>query len=619
MIRRITGVVLALLLSGTVSAEVLASKPNILLILADDLGNNDISSWGDATAPTPTLDQLSKEAVRFRRHYTDSTCSPSRASLLTGQHAVNVGFQPNGLGLSSDLPNLPRSLKRLGYRTAHLGKWHVGEALEYPEIQPGAQGFDYWLGFLNHFVLRGPGVDGQILQRQPTHIDPWLQENGAPPVQHRGYLDDLLTDKAIELIGASDRKPWFINLWLYSPHTPYQPSPEFKAQFPDTPEGYYLAVLKQLDHNVQRLLRELKRRGLDKNTVVVFASDNGGVNQVRDNNFPLAGKKGTYLEGGVRSPLLLRWPDHYENLDIESVTHITDLYPTLISLAGGQAPRGLMGRDLRPWLQGMKASEPLGLYWAADAGGLGMTFAGARFSEHRFIYRDPFGALSSRAITPAIGRPRTVPQIEPEKDALRVSREIARWEGGVRRVALEWHPAVGTKPAYLSGRDMQRAPIFAGYSLGLSLAAPTAGDGRQVLVEQPGVWGVSLETDRRLRLRHGSHDLYSAPVELGAGCNTLVASFDVQQAYSYPFVGAAKARSVLYLNGRSVLDSDALLGRPSSAEGLANPTFIGAGPMGHNPYRGHIGRPLLINKMLKPQQEGYGLPDLLSELCKKEK
>lgn len=260
------------------------ARPNILLILTDDLGNNDVASWGDGIAPTPALDQLSRDSVRFRRHYTDSTCSPSRASLLTGQSATKLGFQPNGLGLSTDLPNLPRSLKQLGYRTIHLGKWHVGEALEYPQIQPGSLGFDYWLGFLNHFVLRGPGPDGQILQRKPSHIDPWLQENGQPPVQHKGYLDDLLTDKAIELIDANGEQPWFINLWLYSPHAPYQPSPEFQTQFPNTPEGRYLAVLKQLDHNVQRLLAELKARGLDDNTLVVFASDNGGTNQARDNN-----------------------------------------------------------------------------------------------------------------------------------------------------------------------------------------------------------------------------------------------------------------------------------------------------------------------------------------------
>lgn len=609
--------ILSVCLSGSAGASV--DQPNILLILTDDLGNNDIASWGDGEAPTPTLDQLSRESIRFRRHYTDSTCSPSRASLLTGQHAVSIGFQPNGLGLSSDLPNLPRSLKALGYRTAHVGKWHVGEALEYSEIQPGNLGFDYWLGFLNHFVLRGPDANGQIVQRQPTHIDPWLQENGQPPVQHKGYLDDLLTDKAIELIGKRDSQPWFINLWLYSPHTPYQPSPEFKAKYPDTPEGSYLAVLEQLDHNIGRLLAALKSRGVDDDTLVVFASDNGGVNQARDNNFPLQGKKATYQEGGVRSPLFVHWGGRYGSADIDSVTHITDLYPTLLALAGGRAPAGLMGRDLGPLLRGEPLVERPRLFWAADAGTLGMTFAAASFTEGRFFYRNPFGTISTQPITSAIGESRPKVERVPGFDAPQANRIIAEWERQARRVELQWHPSVAGKPAYLSGRDMQRAPVFAGYSLGLGLAAPAADGGRQVLVEQEAVWRLSLEADRRLRLRHGSVELYSAPVELGAVCNTLVASFDVQPAYTYPFVSAASSHVVLYLNGRTVLDSKQLLTRPSTAQPLSNPTFIGANSLGNEPYRGRIERPLLINKMLKPRQDGYALPNMLDELCKKEK
>lgn len=591
------------------------SRPNILLILADDLGNNDIASWGDGIAPTPTLDQLSRESVRFRRHYTDSTCSPSRASLLTGQAAVQVGFQPNGLGLSSDLPNLPRSLKALGYRTAHLGKWHVGKALEYSQIQPGNLGFDYWLGSLNHFVLRGSGPGGQILQRKPSHIDPWLQENGHPPLQHKGYLDDLLTDKAIELIDSGGSQPWFINLWLYSPHAPNQPSPEFRAQFPDTPEGRYLAVLKQLDHNVQRLLIELKSRGLDDKTLVIFASDNGGTNQSRDNNFPLLGKKDTYLEGGVRSPVLLYWPGHFENTDIERVTHITDLYPTLLDLAGGQAPSGLMGQNLGPVLRGGTLPARSQLFWATDTGRSGMTFAGANFTDQRFFYLDLSGSRTTHAITGPIGVPRDKPIAPLAIAPSQQKSEMVDWERAARRINVSWHPAQAGKPAYLSGLDLQRAPVFGGFSLGLALNPPIVGDARQMLVEQAGVWSLSLESDARLRLRHGDRDLYSERVVLEESCNSLVASFDIQETHTYPFAKAASSRVVLYLNGRRVLDSDSLLARPAQAEPLANPTYIGSDSAGGQVYRGLLGKPLLVSKMLKPQQEGYALADLQAELC----
>lgn len=607
---------LAFLLGGQTYA---ADKPNILLILTDDLGNNDIASWGDGSAPTPTLDKLSRESMRFRRHYTDSTCSPSRASLLTGQHPVSVGFQTNGLGLSNDLPTLPKSLKALGYRTAHVGKWHVGEALEYPEIAPGSQGFDYWLGFSNHFVLRGPGPDGQILQRQPTHIDPWLQEDGRPPVQHQGYLDDLLTDKAIELIKGSDGQPWFINLWLYSPHTPYQPSPIFKAQFPDTPEGHYLAVLRQLDHNVERLLATLQAREVADNTIVVFASDNGGVNQARDNNFPLIGKKATYLEGGVRSPMLIRWSGHYERADITNVTHIADLFPTLVTMAGGRPPAGLMGRDLGPLMRGKAQADPKAFFWASDAGILGMTYGAARFPERMSFYREPSGKVSSQAMTLAIGASGAAvsPPARATTTVHQASSEIVAWERRVRLLELDWHPAGTGTPAYLTGKDFQRAPVFGGYSLGMTLsaAAPTAIS--QTLLEQPDVWKVTLESDRRLKVRHGEVELYSPPVALSAACNALIASFDVQQAYTYPFASEAGSHFMLYLNGSVLIDSKRLLSRPAGARVLENPTFIGANPNGSHAYQGQVGRPVVVNKMLLPRQEGYGLTDLQGRLCPK--
>lgn len=609
---------LALLsLSGCENRSEPIQRPNILFILADDLGNNDIANWGDGLAPTPTLNKLSQESIRFRRHYTDSTCSPSRASLLSGQHAVNVGFVPNGLGLSTDQPTLPKSLKALGYRTAHIGKWHVGEALEYPEIQPGNQGFDYWMGFLNHFVLRGPGPNGQILQQAPTHINPWLQENGLPPVQHSGYLDDLLTDKAVELISKGDKQPWFINLWLYSPHTPYQPSPEFKNQFPDTAEGKYLAVLKQLDHNIARLLSTLKEKGLEENTIVVFASDNGGNNQTRNNNFPLHGKKATYLEGGVRSPLIIHWPSHFKSSDVTKVTHITDLYPTLITIAGGRAPKGLMGRDLEPLLRGksLPTLERNSLYWAANASDSRMTFAGVNFSEERSFYRDTSGTLTTHRVAPAINTPQSTGNTLKAITNQKASIEITNWETQTRRLELDWHPATVNNPAFLSGKNLQRAPVFGGYSLGMRLPMPLHGTGVQTLVSQKGIWGISLEVDHRLKLHHLDTELYSSPITFTDKCNTLVASFDVHQGYTFPYPSNPSSHIELFFNGVAVIDSRQLLSRPKTADQLANPTYIGAKANGTEAYRGQFEKPVLINKKLTLIQDGYNLKHMLNELC----
>lgn len=612
----VLGILLCTGCSGNDPQQV--QPPNILLILTDDLGNNDIASWGDETAPTPSLDELSRQSVRFRRHYTDSTCSPSRAALLTGQHPVSIGFQADGLGLSSDLETLPESLKKLGYRTAHVGKWHVGEALEYPEIQPSNHGFDYWFGMLNHFVLRGPGPGGEILRRQPTHIDPWLQENGAAPLQHKGYLDDLLTDKAIELMGGSETpQPWFINLWLYSPHTPYQPSPEFSKQFPDTPEGKFLAVLKQLDHNVSRLLRALDEKGMADNTIVVFASDNGGPNIARDNNFPLLGKKATYLEGGVRNPLWLRWSGHYQDAEITNLTHITDLYPTLLALVGGQVPQGIMGRSLLPLLKHEQLPEPRSYYWMADGGKLGVSYAAHLFQEGELFYREPFGQLLSAAVTPAIAgeAQQSRPQVSVDKQ--QANAAIKAWERELRAVPFEWSPASLGRPAMLTGRDFQRAPVFGGYSIGFSLAEPSLSGEVQTLLEQPGIWSLELLPDRRLRVLHGDVEQFSVPLSAAASsCNSLVVSMYVKPPSTFPFPGPAQARLLLYWNGAVLLDSARLLQRPGSAQALANPTYIGSRADGSLPYLGDpLARPVVVNKLLLPDQEGYALPDLLEQLC----
>ena len=594
------------------------ARPNILLILTDDLGNNDIASWGDGTAPTPSLDELSRQSVRFRQHYTDSTCSPSRAALLTGQHPVSLGFQADGLGLSSDLETLPEALQRLGYRTAHVGKWHLGEALEYPEIQPGHHGFDYWFGMLNHFVLRGPGVNGEIRQGRPTHRDPWLQENGLPPRQYRGNLDDLLTDKAIKLMAESGEQPWFINLWLFSPHTPYEPSSVFAQQFPDTPEGRFKAVLKQLDHNVERLLQALERQGGTENTIVVFASDNGGPNIARNNNFPLLGKKATYLEGGVRSPLWLHWPGHYGNAEITATTHITDLYPTLLALAGGGPSGEMMGRNLRPLLDGNVLPEPTAFHWMADAGGLGMSYAAHLFDRSRLFYRDPFGGFQTGLTTPAIGVSSN--QGDPSGEVMtpaNASELLKTAERDLRRLPLDWQPGTADQPASLRGRDFQRAPAFGGFSLGLSLDAQAPQAVTQTLLEQQGVWRIDWLPNQRLRVLIGSEEQFSIPIrQTDRACNSLVVTTHIKPFSAFPFPGPAASRLSVYWNDEVVLDSNSVLSRPATAEPLKHPTWIGNSADGNHPFLGKVrGAPTVINKFLLPEQSGYSLDDLRQTLC----
>ncbi|WP_392500343.1 sulfatase-like hydrolase/transferase [Pseudomonas sp. zbq_18] len=607
---------LAILLSAGCSGNDAdqAARPNILLILADDLGNNDLASWGDGTAPTPALDRLSQQSVRFRQHYTDSTCSPSRAALLTGREPTSIGFQPVGLGLSEDLDTLPKKLQSLGYQTAHIGKWHIGEALEYPSIQPSRHGFDYWFGMLNHFVLQGPNAQGELRRTRPTHWNPWLQENSSPAHQFQGYLDDILTDKAISIIQKSDHQPWFVNLWLYSPHTPYQPPAEDAAKYPDTNAGRYLAVLSRLDQNVERVLKALQDSGQAENTIVVFASDNGSPNKARDSNWPLSGVKATYLEGGQRSPLLLHWPNRYQNKDINVPTTIMDIFPTLITLAGGEKLQGVDGQDLVPLIKG-GVFQPIKTLFFGMASQNGDSYGGRIFKEGRLFYRSFSGNLISGDIYPPIGV--AISQNSTKAFNSREADNLLKvWELKTRIVPLNWQPPIDGKPGIINGRPMQRAPVYGGYSIGLSLHGTPFARRVQSLVDQPGVWQVQLLEDRRLRIQHGNVVQFSSPLEKEETCNKLVISLQVDEAVDFPLRTPANSALQVHWNGNLVLESTQLLRRPENEETLIRPTLIGARADGSEAFNGFIEKPLVVNKMLTEVRPGFSLNDLQKELCK---
>lgn len=603
-----------LLVSTHTHGNTAAQKPNILLILADDLGMNDIASWGDGTAPTPTLDSLSHESIRFRRHYTDSTCSPSRAALLTGRHPLDIGFQPIAPGLSSDLDNLPKSLAKEGYYTAHIGKWHVGELLDYPEILPGHQGFEYWLGFVNQFTLQGPGPNGEIRQLQPTYNNPWLQENDSPPRQYQGSLDDILTSRAIELMARPHDKPWFINLWLMAPHTPYQPSEEFKSKFSETPQGNYLALLSQLDHNVQRLLDSIQELGIAQNTIVIFTSDNGNWTSLRDNNYPLVGQKGEFKEGGVRTPLFIRWPGHLRPFDVNQITHITDIYPTLSALADVQIPVGIMGRDITQAMSGKLLNSPSAYYFEANYGSFGIVYAGHIFSK-KSVFLSSTEEFTFLTMSPAL--PLRMPQTSRPAsiDTAKARKLFKRWESKIRTVPLAWTPVSKGGPGVLSGREMQRSPVYGPLSIGVALGQGQNKGKEQVIFEQKNLWSLRQLGDGRFSFRYRNSEILSAPATLSDKCNALILGVEIFPEVQGFMPSKASSRTVLYINGVSIIDDRSVLSRPSEGKDLMNSTYVGSASDGTKAYGGTVGRPILVSKLLLPRQEGYALGDMQSSLC----
>jgi arylsulfatase A-like enzyme len=373
-----------LLVAGAVGMAAEATRPlNVVLILADDLGWADLGCYGADLHETPRLDALAREGVRFTQAYAMSVCSPTRAMLLTGRHAARLGITvwieaalrkntSRRLLEADSRPNLPHTettlasrLRQAGYLTALVGKWHLGDADHYPETH----GFDVNIGGTHWgapqtfwWPYRGTGRFGSEYRYVP-HL-----EFGQPGE----YLTDRLTAEALRVIDRAAGRPFFLYLAHHAVHTPIEAKPADIAHFEARlrpglrhQNPVYAAMVKNLDDNVGRVLDHLRDRGLADNTIVVFTSDNGGyVGMDRQSgqtapvtsNAPLRSGKGSLYEGGVRVPLLVRWPGITpRGADCAEPVTLADLFPTLLAAAPSAAAapptNPLDGLDLAPLLR----------------------------------------------------------------------------------------------------------------------------------------------------------------------------------------------------------------------------------------------------------------------------
>jgi arylsulfatase A-like enzyme len=356
-------------------------QPNAVLIIMDDLGYGDIGSYGAKDARTPNLDRLAREGVRLTNAYSNgANCSPTRAALISGRYQQRVGIEwPLGTlnDLDRGLPvmgaSLPALLKGKGYATGLVGKWHLGFK---PEYGPNAHGFDEFFGLLSGAVdfythRRGDGM-------------PDLFDN-TTPVEAPGYLTDEITRKAVGFVDRHAAGPFFLEVAYNAVHWPFQPPgrapsdssaaprPAEKGdlrlyQGPDDPTPAtrkdYVRMLESADEGIGRILTALDRHGLSRNTLVVFTSDNGG--EWLSRNAPLSHRKSTLWEGGIRVPLLLRWPARLPAGKTSEQAAITmDLTATILAAAGAGAPPGHRpeGIDLLPILRGDSALADRQLFW----------------------------------------------------------------------------------------------------------------------------------------------------------------------------------------------------------------------------------------------------------------
>lgn len=341
-------------------------SPNLVLIVADDLGYGDLGCYGCRDIPTPHLDQLAAEGVLFRRHYAMPVCSPTRAALLTGRspHAVGIDEALMGRGgLSPGITTLPRWFRERGYHTGLVGKWHLGyEGSALPLEQGFAEHFGH-LGGKLHYYRHTDELDG--LER----ADLW--ENGKPVTRPGEYSTDMFSSRACEFIAKNASRPFFLMLSYNAPHYArgirpgeakpaeyyLQAPPDYVLRFAADPANpsmreLYAAVVSCLDDGIGRVLAALDAFGLRDQTLALFQSDHGADAHHGGSNGMLGGFKAQLAEGGIRVPMIARFPDHlHAGAVVEVPSDVRDIWPTASSLLGLSAPRHLEGCDLSSvWL-----------------------------------------------------------------------------------------------------------------------------------------------------------------------------------------------------------------------------------------------------------------------------
>jgi arylsulfatase A-like enzyme len=376
---------------GRLGSERAVSKPNIIFVLADDLGYGDLGCYGQQQIQTPNIDRVAAEGLRFTDHYAGSTvCAPSRCSLMTGLHTGhtyvrgNREIKPMGqLPLPADTSTVPKMLKQAGYTTALIGKWGLGG----PDSTgtPNKQGFDHFFGYLcqrhahnyyPEFLFRNDErvpLDNEVAGDRP--------DGAGVATKKSQYSYDLMAEEALKFVEANQEGPFFLYLAITIPHANNEAGkqgmevPDYGVyadkNWPDAQKGH-AAMITRLDRDMGRLMQKLKDLGIDENTIVFFTSDNGphregGANpDFFDSNGPLRGIKRDLYEGGIRVPLIARWPGRIDSgRTTDDVSAFWDFMPTFAVLSGQMPPADTDGLCMVPTLLGRaeKQKKHKFLYW----------------------------------------------------------------------------------------------------------------------------------------------------------------------------------------------------------------------------------------------------------------
>jgi len=381
----------------SVSVRAADNKPNIVYIVADDLGWKDVGYHG-SDIKTPNIDKLAEDGARLEQFYAQPMCTPTRAALMTGRYPFRYGLQtlviPSAYtyGLPTDEWLLPQALKEAGYETAIVGKWHLGHAD--PKYWPRQRGFDYqygpMIGELDYFTHEQHGVAD------------WYLNNKL--LKEEGYTTTLLGNAAVTLIDQHNlATPLYLYLAFNAPHTPYQAPQEYLDKYKniaDPNRRAYAASITAMDDQIGRVVKALDQKKMRDNTIIIFQSDNGGTHNamfagegdmskvvIPCDNGPFRDGKGSLYEGGTRVPAFVNWPGHIKpGTVVDGMIHVVDTYPTLIGLAGAQLGRNkpLDGMDMWPTISQGKPSPRTEVIYNIEP-----FRAGVREGDWKLIWRTP--------------------------------------------------------------------------------------------------------------------------------------------------------------------------------------------------------------------------------------
>lgn len=437
-------------------------KANVIVILSDDAGYADFGCYGGTEIPTPNIDALAKEGVLFTNAYvTASVCAPSRAGLLTGRYQQRFGFEHNtstkvtegyrlsDVGMDPSELTIADEMRANGYKTIALGKWHLGEESKHFPLQ---RGFDEFYGFI------GGARQFFGYKNTPSRELELYDNMNIIPESKVTYLTDMLTDRAAHFIAENRKQPFFMYLAYNAVHTPMNAQQVLMDRFSaieDPGRRAYAAMMTSLDDGVGRIVQTLKEQGIDKNTLIIFLNDNGGATVNSSDNGGLRGMKGSKWEGGIRVPMIMRYPGHIDqNKKYENMVSALDILPTALAVGAGKqkGDKKLDGINLMPYLGATTQKDPhKALYWKRGIA------AAVRAGNWKLIRVEDNILLFdlSKDVSESINLANVFPAKKKE-----LLKKLAKWEKGLDKP--HWESTYSNKNQIMKhrmenvGREMER-------------------------------------------------------------------------------------------------------------------------------------------------------------------